>query len=398
MVLVAVGARERVWLRTFYYPAVPMNVRPSSATSFVVRSEEPLNGGPSPEALSESVLTPNEIFFVRNHGTVPELSRAAHRLVVDGLVLTPLSLSLVDLEERFERVELASTIACAGQRRSELSEVEPIVGELPWGPEAVSSAVWSGWRLADVLRAAGIDPESAAAHVGFEGADVTERMGRSFNYGASIPLAKAFSPEVMLADRMNGEPLPPDHGYPLRVVVPGYIGARQVKWLTHIEVLEHSSENYFQRVAYRMYPREMRSAGFDPLADNAAGIELTELEVNSVICQPLEGESVETGPVTVRGAAYTGGDRTISTVEVSLDGGAAWHEARLIDMSGSPRPYLWRLFEAEIAPPAGPPRELQVVARARDSAGNVQPEYPSERWNFKGYMNNAWSRVNFRWG
>ncbi len=381
-----------------------MNVRPSSATSFVVRSAEPLNGGPSPQALTESLLTPNDIFFVRNHGAVPRIEREELRLAVDGLVGTPLSLSMDDLEAGFERVELASTLACAGQRRSELSAVEPIVGELPWGPEAVSSAVWSGWRLADVLRAAGIDPGGPAAHVGFEGADATERMGRSFNYGASIPLSKALAPEVLLADRMNGAPLPPDHGYPLRVVVPGYIGARQVKWLTRIEVLAESSRNYFQRVAYRMYPREMRAAGFDPKVDGAGGVELTELEVNSVICRPLEGERVPAGPVTVRGAAYTGGDRTIESVEVSVDGGSVWQAARLIDLpagagaAGAPRPYLWRLFEAEVTPPAGPPRGLQLLARARDSEGHVQPEHPAQRWNFKGYMNNAWSRVAFYWG
>lgn len=389
-----------------------MGVTPSRSTSFVVRSEEPLNGGPSPTALGGSPLTPNELFFVRNHGPVPRLTAADHRLVVDGLVERPLSLSLADLEAGFERVELASTIACAGQRRAEMSAVEPIEGELPWGAEAVSSAAWSGWRLADVLRAAGIldagagdelvdaggdasKSQIAAAHVGFEGADVTERLGRSFTYGASIPLPKAFSPEVLLVDRMNGEPLPPEHGYPLRVVVPGFIGARQVKWLTRVEVRSHSSENYFQRVAYRMYPRELRAPGFDPLRDGARGVELTELEVNSVICQPLDGERVPAGSVTVRGAAYTGGERTIVRVEVSLDGGAVWHDARLLDV---PQPYLWGLFEAELEPPPGPPRVVQVLARAYDSGGHVQPEHAVERWNFKGYMNNAWSRVTFHWG
>lgn len=409
MVLAAVGTKERVWLRSFYYPAVPMGVVPSRSASFVVRSQEPLNGGPSPETLTDSLLTPNDAFFVRNHGPVPKLSREDHRLIVDGLVLEELSLGLAELEAGFERVELASTIACAGQRRAEMSAVEPIVGELPWGPEAVSSALWSGWRLADVLRAAGIRDDGAAAHVGFEGADVTERLGRSFTYGASIPLAKAFSPEVLLVDRMNGQPLPPVHGYPLRVLVPGYIGARQVKWLKRVEVRSHSSENYFQRVAYRMYPREMRAKGFVPLRDGAHGVELTELEVNSVICQPLAGERVPAGSVTVRGAAYTGGDRIIEAVEVSLDGGAAWHEARLIDLASTdsgaagqsgegPRPYLWRFFEAQLPPPPGPPRTLEVLARARDSGGHVQPEHPAECWNFKGYMNNAWSRVTFHWG
>lgn len=373
-----------------------MGVRRSKPPAFVVLSHEPLNGGPEPAALLGSQLTPAGLFFVRNHGPIPELSGAEHEVVIDGLVRRPLRLSLADLEAGFERVELASTIACAGNRRAELSAFEPVEGELPWGQEAVSSALWSGWRLADVLAEAGVT--GGAQHAAFEGADVTERLGRSFTYGASIPIGKALAPEVLLVDRMNGEPLPPAHGYPLRVVVPGYIGARQVKWLKRVELRAESSENYFQRVAYRMYPRELRASGFDPGRDGGRGVEIAELDVNSVICQPLAGEWLEPGPVTVRGVAYTGGDRVVERVEVSLDAGGSWREATLFEAPAGGGRYLWRLFEVELEPPPGPPRVLEAVARAWDSGGHVQPETVADLWNFKGYMNNAWSRVAFRWG
>ena len=197
---------------------------------FVIRSHDPLNGGPDPSALGRDFITPNELFFVRNHGAVPEVDPAGYQLNVGGLVDCPVAFSLAELGERFERVEIVSTLACAGQRRQEMAEHRPIPGELPWGAEAVSTAAWSGWRLRDVLQACG--PRGAARHAAFQGLDDVERRGVRFRYGASIPLEKALSPEVIIADRMNGEPLPPEHGFPLRVIVPGYIGARQVKWLS----------------------------------------------------------------------------------------------------------------------------------------------------------------------
>ena len=364
----------------------------SEPPEFLVRSAAPLNGGPAPAAQAASFLTPNDIFFVRNHGAVPGLSPATHRIAVTGLVDSRLGLSLADLEREFERVEICATLACAGQRRNEMTAVAPIPGELPWGGEAVSTALWSGWRLGDVLAAAGVMP--TAAHVGFTGADLTERRGRSFGYGASIPLAKALSPEVVLADRMNGEPLPAAHGYPLRAVVPGYIGARQVKWLTDIELRSEPSDNYFQAVAYRLYPTWMNADTMDA----SLGVELTELEVNSLICQPEDGAVVGAGPVTVRGIAYSGGERTVERVELSVDGGRSWTAAQIVEppLGAQNARFAWRIFVGEVTPRAGPDGRGEVLARARDSAGASQPESPAAGWNFKGYMNNAWSRVRVR--
>jgi sulfite oxidase len=386
----------------------------STHDDFTVRSEEPLNGGPDLRAMVRSFITPTDLFFVRNHGPVPRVDPASYRLSVGGLVTRSLVLSLEELADRFERVTVTSTLACAGQRRQEMSAVAPIPGELPWGAEAVSTAHWSGWRLADVLLACGLEPP--AQHVAFEGLDDVERQSRTFRYGASIPLAKALAPEVLLADTMNGEPLPPRHGYPLRVVVPGYIGARQVKWLAAIDVRESSSANYFQAVAYRRYPRDMSAATHDP----AKGVELTELEVNCLIAEPAEGAVVSEGRARVRGVAYTGGGAMVTRVEVSGDGGGSWAEARLespvgatgaggpsesagpsyaggpSDAGDSSERWTWRIFECEVAVTFGDDDAGLVIARAFDDSGAEQPPDAEDLWNFKGYMNNAWPRVTLR--
>jgi sulfite oxidase len=354
----------------------------------VVRQALPYNGGPPPQRLAAAFFTPNDLFFVRNHAPVPEVDPTAFRLTVDGLVERGLELSLADLASRFERAEVVATLQCAGQRRQELLAVAPLPGELPWGSEAVGTARWSGYRLADVLAAAGV--AAPAAHVGFEGLDTVERRGARFGFGGSVPLAKATAPEVLLADRMNGEPLPATHGAPLRVVVPGYIGARSVKWVRRVEVRERSSENYFQAVAYRLYPTAMTAQTADP----AAGFELGEMNVTSLITQPRAEAQVAAGTSTVHGIAFSGGGRPVMRVEVSGDGGATWQVARLSagEEAGAPfdARWSWRLFRAEVEVPAG---RGEILSRAWDSAGNTQPEQAAALWNFKGYMNNAWSRV-----
>lgn len=354
---------------------------------FLVRSLDPLNGGPAPTSQVAGFITPNDLFFVRNHGPVPQVDAGTYRLEVGGLVTAPLSLSLSDMAARFARRTLVSTVACAGQRRIEMTHVAPIPGELPWGQEAVSTAAWSGWSLADVLTEAGLGTD--ALHVAFEGLDDVERRGERFKYGASIPLAKALGQEVLLADTMNGKPLPPEHGYPLRVVVPGYIGARQVKWLARVEVQAAPSDNYFQSVAYRRYPRDMTHATHDP----SKGVELTELEVNCLVAHPQPGAQVGSGPVRVSGAAYTGSAGGVVKVKVSGNGGATWVDATLAAPPPDATRWTWRLFECEVDVAFDADGGGELVARAVDAQGATQPHDAQDIWNFKGYMNNAWARV-----
>jgi sulfite oxidase len=191
---------------------------------------------------------------------------------------------------------------------------------------------------------------------------------------------------VLLATRMNGRPLEPVHGAPLRAVVPGYVGARSVKWLSEIRVRATPSENYFQARAYRLFAPHVS-------ADDVVweqGLMLGELPVVSIITSPVAGAALETGPVAIAGLALVGGGRRIERVDVSADGGTSWRTAQLDEPAG---PWAWRLWRCEIPLPAG---EHEIVARAWDSAAQTQPEHAAQVWNFKGYMNTAWPRVTVR--
>jgi hydroxyacylglutathione hydrolase len=347
----------------------------------VIWSNEPLNAETPPELLCDSHLTPNELFFVRNHGPIPEVDAAAYRLTVRGLVGESLTLSLEDLRQRFEHVTGDAVVSCAGNRRSELAAIAAIPGQAPWGPGATGNARWGGIRLRDVLQAAGL--ETGAAHVALTGLDRCTEEGEVTPFGGSIPLTKALAPEVLLADEMNGEPLAPAHGYPLRVVVPGYIGARSVKWLATITVQNQPSTSYFQARTYRLYPSRVRSE-----ATPEQGFSLGETPVNSAICQPRQGGVINGRHALARGYALTGGTREIERVEVSLDHGATFTTARLLDGHAG----AWRLWETELVLDPG---VHELAVRAWDSAASTQPEDPEGMWNLKGYLNNCWHRVGF---
>jgi sulfite oxidase len=345
----------------------------------IVREREPLNAGPPPHLITRSRITPNDLFFVRNHAPVPEIVPDDYRLSIGGLVDRPLSLSLADLTE-LPQVHTEATLQCAGNRRTDLFALADVPGEVAWGDEAISHAVWNGVSLAHLLERAGV--KGAAEHVEFIGLDDVQRNGRTFGFGGSVPLKKALAGEVLVATGMNGEPLPPNHGFPARIVTPGYIGARSVKWVGQINLLTHPSENHFQSRAYRLFPSHVDAGN----VQWESGLMLGELSVNAAITQPQPSDPLSPGPVSISGYAQAGGDRYVARVEVSANGGQSWIEAQMDEAV----PWSWRFWEATIELSEG---EHVVVARAWDSAGNSQPESPRQTWNFKGYMNNAWSRL-----
>jgi sulfite oxidase len=343
-----------------------------------VWQEAPFNAEPPSDALLEP-LTPNNSFYVRGHGDVPELRAEDHRLAVDGFVERELTLGLETLREAFGSRSITATLQCAGNRRGEMMEVRDIEGEIPWGSCVIGTAEWTGVALADVLKQAGVS--GRATHVELAGAESVDEGDGWF--GASIPLHKALGPEVLLVWEMNGEPLPAVHGGPLRVLVPGYIGARSVKWLRRVRLLDGPSRNHFQAVGYRLHPPDADAESADP----AEGIPLGELGVNCAILTPAAGTELETGPAEIRGYAITGGDSRVARVDVSADGGQSWQTAQLDADQGR---WAWRLWRARIDLPPG---EHELIARAVDSAANTQPERVGPLWNFQGYANNAWSRV-----
>ena len=346
----------------------------------LVHRDEPFNAEPARAALAEQALTPADVFYSRNHGPIPEVDPADWRLRVDGLVDRPLNLSLAQLRDRFPRRELVATLQCAGNRRLGLLAVRDIPGEAPWGPGATSTARWTGVALADVLAAAGVG--TGATDVAFAGADVSPDAAPPQPFGGSIPLVKATRPEVLLAWAMNGEPCPRVHGGPVRVVVPGYVGARSVKWVTRLTVADRPSENYYQAVAYRLLPPEA-----DPAEPHPDGLALGAVAVNADVLVPDDGAVVTAGPTTVRGYAFAGDDRGIARVDVSTDGGSTWNYAALEPSLG---PWAWRFWRLELDLPTG---DTELVVRAWDTSAAAMPEDPAHLWNPKGYVNNAWARV-----
>jgi sulfite oxidase len=344
-----------------------------------VHSSQPYNAEPPRAALAGLELTPTDAFYHRNHAPeTPRLNAATWTLRVDGLVERPTTFSLGALRGRFREHAEVVTLQCAGNRRAGFAEVADLGGETPWGPGATGTARWSGVRLADVLRDVGVDP--SGTDVVLTGADVCEEPGEPEPYEVSVPLEKATAPEVLLAWSMNDEPLPAAHGAPVRVVVPGWIGARSVKWLERIAVADGPSRGHYQAVAYRLLP-----AGTAPAPGR--GVPLGPNAVNAYVLAPADGAEVPAGPVRIGGYALAGGDRTVVRVDVSTDDGATWAEADLDPQAGR---WSWRLWHTVLDLPPGTTR---VVVRAWDSAAGVQPADPAELWNPKGYVNNSWARV-----
>ena len=350
------------------------------SAAFRTITESPLNGAPAPDALVRDHVTAVGNFFVRNHGETDQRPETRDQSVsVTGLVRNPISLSSL-VSGLWSRVALQATLQCAGNRRTALQQVRPIPGEVPWPSEAIGNAVWEGVPLSDVLARAGV--MDGAAHVWFEGRDVLTGKHDGRTFGASIPVDKAMSGHVILADTMNGEPLTPEHGAPVRVVVPGYIGARSVKWLAAIRVEREPSPNHFQH-AYSVYPPSVTAVP----DDRSTGRVLGEFPLSCAFGSVRDGSTVADGRAKFRGWSIAGGERTVARVEVSTDGGATWTAARFLS---APQRFVWRLWEADVSLTPG---AHVLVCRAHDDAGGTQPENPADVWNVKGYVNNSWDRV-----
>ena len=358
----------------------PENTVPwGKRADMLVHEREPFNAEPPGHALADQMLTPRDAFYSRNHGAVPVLDPDTWRLRIDGLVATPIELSLEEIQHRWQPRTLTATLQCAGNRRAGLIAVRDIPGEAPWRDGATSTAQWTGVRLCEVLADAG--PAESAAHVAFLAPDVSQHARPAQPYGGSVPLEKALANEVLLAWAMNDEPLTAEHGAPLRLVVPGYIGARSVKWLQRITVQQEASQNYFQAHAYRLLPADCATD------DDAVGIPLGAVALNSAILAPVDGERVRAGPTVVRGYAFAGGGRRVVRVDVSADGGTSWQQA---DLGADAGPWAWRLWNATLDLRPG---DTHLVARAWDDSAALQPADPGDLWNPKGYVNNSWPRV-----
>lgn len=342
----------------------------------VIRSETPFNAEPELPPLVKDWITPHRLFYVRNHGTLPKIEESAFKLSVTGLVNRPVELSLAEIQALGEAVTIPATLTCAGNRRVEFKKIKA-VGGVQWDAGAIGNANWTGIRLATLLAKCGVRPE--AKHVWFEGLDSCKHENETTPFGASIPIARALAADpapAMLAWKMNGEELTPEHGFPLRGLVPGYIGARSVKWLSKIVVSDRPSPNYFQSIAYKLIEKETDSAITQPIYD---------FVINSVICTPLLVSPTER-MVEVAGYALPNGAASkLAKVEVSADGGRNWTMMKTLDEDF---PGCWRRFAGEVRVPD---KSDGLVVRATDFQLVTQPQ--TMKWNLKGYLYNAWHGV-----
>jgi DMSO/TMAO reductase YedYZ molybdopterin-dependent catalytic subunit len=309
---------------------------------------------------ADRILTPNDGFYVRTHFEVPKQETGSWRLSVEGEVEHPFEIGYDELR-RMPSKTLTALLECSGNGRVFLEP--PQVG-IRWELGGVSTAEWAGVPLAAVLERAGVKP--GAVEVILEGADRGEfkepnpKTPGIIPYARSMPLSKAKAPEVLLAYRMNGEPLPPRHGHPVRAVVAGWYGMASVKWLRRVVVADRPFDGYFQTFMYATWERRHGLASLVPV---------TAIQVKAQVARPAPFEVVAKGTrFRMHGAAWAG-ESDVAKVEVSDDGGKTWATAKLL---GEPVRFAWRFWEHEWRTPdrVGP---HVVMARATDDRGRVQP-------------------------
>jgi sulfane dehydrogenase subunit SoxC len=353
---------------------VSSTLPPGTAEASAITPQELLlaarNHGMPLEALAYDV-TPVGMHYLLIHYDVPRVDAGDWRLEIDGAVKRPVSLSLDDLRGR-ANVTSAITFECAGNGRA-LLDPRPI--SQPWVLEAVGTGSWTGVPLVQLLGEAGI--ADSAVEVLFTGLDRGVEGEVEQSYQRSLPVADALADDVLLAWEMNGAPLPPQHGFPLRLIVPGMTN---VKWLSRVTVLEEPFTGYQNAHGYRMRQHE-----------DDDGVPVSRMAVRALMVPPgipdfaTRRRIAELTTHLIEGRAWSGAG-PIDAVDVSTDGGATWQPAALAPATG---PHAWRRWTFEWQPAAA--GDYELCCRATDSAGNQQSAEPA--WNLGGYANNAVQRV-----
>mmetsp|Transcript_23943 Transcript_23943/g.34271 ORF Transcript_23943/g.34271 Transcript_23943/m.34271 type:complete len:508 (-) Transcript_23943:66-1589(-) len=372
----------------------------------------PFNSEPPLKVLDDTrFLTPANLHIIRNHGQPPKLDWATHKLNVGGsLVTNKLELSMDQLTQGFPTTEFPVSISCCGNRRKELNMIRQTIG-FNWGSAACGTNVYKGVLVRDILQRAGVDiSDVEGKYVEFIGTeDLPNKVGvgpfpdqpwgKLCKYGTSIPLGKAIDPadEVMIAFQANGERLHPDRGYPVRLVIPGYIGGRMIKWLAHINVIPHESHNHYHWHDNKYMPPQVTAdiALRDGWWYKQEYI-INELSLNSLITRPAHNEAVGIaksigGQMEIAGYAHSGGGRPVTRVEVSLDKGVTWHVTD-IERTEKPNPYgkvwcwVWWKYWIDVAD-----LKDEIWCRAWDTCNNPQSIEPV--WTLMGQSSNHVYRV-----
>lgn len=387
----------------------PFIADPVRDARLVKLTEKPCNAETPGEELAASFLTPNEVFYVRHHMWVPVIDEAEaenHSITVELPDGGSKTYSIQDLKARFKQHTVTAVLQCSGNRRNDMTRYAKKTNGLQWTVGAISCAKWEGVRLRDVLADAGLsleDPGEDAQHIQFSGLEA---------YGASIPISSVLDPtgDVLLAFKMNNAPLPPDHGFPVRVVVPGHVAARCVKWVNKIVVSDEESHTTWQRRDYKCFgPNEVKQDWEKYKAIQVMPV--TSAITRTRMClEPTDkapGNQVDEATykpvVQIEGYAYSGGGREIQRVDVSLDGGETWDQAQLIDdapLQRGSKAWCWKRWKYEtglldIAKKSKGDSKTTLVVKATDDAYNTQPETHKSIYNLRGNLATAWHRVDF---
>lgn len=347
-----------------------------------VLNDRPINAETPAHLLNDSV-TPNNRHFVRNNGIVPEMATKMElgdwTLTVDGEVESALTLTMDDLRNNFENVELTLQLECGGNGRSAFNP--PAKGN-QWTVGAVGNARWKGVRYRDLLEAAGVkDNVVYTAHYGMDGHLSGDPEKLPISRG--VPIAKAMEEHSLIAFEMNGEPIPALHGFPARTVCPGWPGSTSQKWLRRIQLRDvvHDGPK-MTGTSYRV-PAYPVAPGADVPEEDFVIIE--SMPVKSLITSHQSGITIDEKSLQVAGHAWAG-DLGVNAVDISIDFGASWINTQLDSPSNK---FSWQDWRADIEfPQSG---YYEIWARATDEQGNQQPF--AINWNPKGYLNNSMHRI-----
>ena len=409
----------------------PYGNDPPTYPELLTNTRYPYNAEGQLARLRDSWITPIGRHFVRNHSAVPNVKEEEYRLVVCGAGMAETTFTLDDLKTKFPRVTITSVIQCNGNRREDYHYVDgktPAFGPPHWVAGAIANSQWTGVRLRDVMRAAGMDvdgislgrvkPPKEAISVGLHGMDIDE-VGNQ--YCCSFPFEKAVDPfgDVILAFEMNGVPIPRSHGFPVRAIVPGNAGARNCKYLERVTVTDTPCCDSCNWKQYAVHAPDVPLEQLQDFEKHAKALKkdpaVQEMPVQSLITWPsagdvlastLKGRVNEKGIpiVTVKGIAWGGGGEGINRVDVSLDGGKHFTRAELLPNPVEQRRgsiWSWVFFEQDIPLPdhvvaklnAGERVELVLTSKALNTSWNVQPENPNPNRNPHGCCVNHWYRV-----
>lgn len=339
----------------------------------IVRSMRPPDFE-TPVALLDSFITPIEHFYVRCHMPVPQIDASTWALKIGGEVDAPISLPLAEIK-KLPAHTITMTLECAGNGRAFF---EPALAGIQWEKGAVGTARFTGARMSDVLKKAGV--KSAALNVEMHAGD--RPPGNMPPFVRQVPMKKAVHPDTVIAWDMNGQPIPLAHGAPLRAIVPGWEGAYSVKWLNALNLLAKDSDSFWVATGYR-YPNRRVAPG---AAVDAKDMEpLRGMPVKSLITTPGAGATLAVGNINVGGFAWAG-ENDIKGVDISIDNGATWQPARL---TGEQARFAWRRFEYTLN--ADKAQSYLILSRATDSLGNMQPAV--SQWNPSGYLWNQYDSV-----